>query len=270
MTSHPWCRLLLTPILGMLLAQSRVASAQNADPVEKQQIIEAIRFEGLKGLSEEALRSKLGLKAKGAYDEATFKSYKRIIELSLQDQGYTYVRIQEVRGKLGEAGHLILTFVIDSGPLYHIAEVKLTGNQAFNASEIAPTTHTAAGKIYSISDIYADEKMIFEFYGARGYADATLSIQMLVLAKGSARITYEIAEGKKSLLQAIQISGNAKVKEEDIRKEFKLAAGDVFNTVLIEQGRQALLKTGLFETVEVSTPEAKPGFKNLEVTVVEK
>ena len=131
-------------------------------------------------------------------------------------------------------------------------------------------TNATAGKIYSGSDIKADEKMITHFYGARGYADATVETQLLEVRRGLMRTTYDITERKKSLFQAIQISGNAKVKEEDIRKEFKLASGDVFNTALIEQGRQALLKTGLFETVEVSTLEAKPGYKNLEVTVVEK
>lgn len=56
-----------------------------------------------------------------------------------------------------------------------------------------------------------------------------------------------------------------------IRKEFKLAAGDVYNTVLIEQGRQALLKTGLFERVETdSIPTDKEGFRELRITVVKK
>jgi|GEM_PF-3354456 len=254
----------------MLLAQGSVASAQNPDPADKPQIIEAIRFEGVKGLNEEELRLKLGLKAKGTYDEATLKSDTRIIERSLRDQGYVFAKIQKVGGKLGPTGHLILTFVIKSGALYHVAEVKLTGNQVFNSTEIEPKTHATVGKLYSGSDLPADEKIITDFYGARGYADATVETQLIEVGRGAMKITYWITEGKKSLLQAIQISGNAKVKEEDIRKEFKLASGDVFNTVLIEQGRQALLKTGLFETVEVSTPEAKPGFKNLEVTVVEK
>ncbi len=254
----------------MLLAQGRVASAQNPDSVDKQQIIEAIRFEGVKGLDEEELRSKMGLKAKVAYDEDALKSDKLVIERSLQDQGYPFVRVQKVSGKLGPAGHLILTFVIDSGDLYHIAEVKLIGNEAFKSREIAPATHATAGKIYSGSDIKADEKMITHFYGARGYADATVETQLLEVRRGSMRTTYDITERKKSLFQAIQISGNAKVKEEDIRKEFKLASGDVFNTVLIEQCRQALMQTGLFESVEISTPDAKPGFKNLVVTVVEK
>ena len=254
----------------MLFTQSLAAWAQKPDGVDKKQVIEAIRFEGVKDLNVEALRSKLGLKEKGVYDEDTLNADVTIIERSLQDQGYPNAKMQKVDGKLGEAGRLILTFVIDSGELYHIGEVKLTGNQVFNSKELAPKTHATVGKIYSASDLDADIKMIYQFYSARGYADAALYVQMQGIGKGSFRITYEIDEGKKSLLQDIQISGNAKVKEEVIRKEFKLASGEVFNLVRIEQGRQALLKSGLFETVEVSTPEAKPGFKNLEVTVVEK
>ena len=270
MTPHPWCRLLLTPILGMLLAQGMVARAQTPDATDKQQIIESIRFEGVKGLNEEAMRSKLGLKEKGPYDEDTLNSDVTIIENSLRDQGYPYVRIQNARGRLVKEGRLILTFVVECGDLCHISEVKLTGNKIFASREIAPTTHVTVGKIYSVSEIKADEKMITGFYGARGYADATVETSLFEVIRDSLRIQYHISEGKKFLLQAIQISGNTKVKEEDIRNEFKLASGDVFNTVLIEQGRQALLKAGLFETVEVSTPDAKPGFKSLEITVVEK
>lgn len=80
MTPYPWCRLFLTSILGMLLAQSMVAWAQNPDSVDKPRIIEAIRFEGVKDLNEEELRSKLELKEKGIYDEEIQISDESIIK----------------------------------------------------------------------------------------------------------------------------------------------------------------------------------------------
>lgn len=271
MTPLSWCPRLVAPFLGMIFMPSLTAWAESPDGVDKKQVIEAIRFEGVKDLDAEAMRSKLGLKEKGIYDEDTLNADVTIIENSLRDQGYPYVRIQKVRGKLGEDGRLILTFVMEYGDLCHIAEVKLAGNKAFTSREIAPKTHTTVGKIYSHSDLNADEKMIIGFYGARGYADATVEISLMEVARNSLRIQYEITEGKEYQFQAIHISGNAHVKEEVIRKEFKIAPGDIFNTALIERGRQALLRTGLFETVDVSsTKAAKPGFKNLEVTVVEK
>jgi outer membrane protein insertion porin family len=161
-------------------------------------------------------------------------------------------------------------FVIEPGDIYRVSEVKLTGNKAFNSREIAPATQAIAGKLYSHSSIKADEEMISNFYGVRGYADATVDTRLQEVGRGLMKVAYTINEGKKYLLQVIQISGNVKVKEEAIRKRFKLASGDAFNYFLIDQGRQELLKTGRFESVQVSTPEAKPGYKNLEVTVVEK
>ncbi len=270
MTPHPWCRLLLTSILGMFLAQGWVASAQNPDPVEKPQIIEAIRFEGVKGLDEEELRSNLGLKVKGSYDEEVQFADEIIIKRSLWEQGYVYADIHEVRTQLGAAGRIIVVFVIEPGDIYRVSEVKLTGNKAFKSTEIAPTTQATAGKLYSHSSIKEDEEMILYFYGSRGYVDATVDIHLLEVGKGSMKVTYEITEGQKYLLQAIQISGNVKVKEEAIRKRFKLASGDAIDCFLVEQGRQELLKTGRFESVQVSTPAAKPGYKNIEVIVGEK
>ena len=254
----------------MLLAQGRVASAQNVAPADKQQIIETIRFEGVKGLNEEELRANLGLKVKGIYDEEVQYADEILIKRSLWEQGYVYADIHEVRTELGSAGRIIVVFVIKAGESYRVSEVKLTGNEAFKFTEIAPTTQATAGKLYSRSSIQADEEMIFYFYGSRGFVDATVYTHLLEVGRGSIKVTYEITEGQKYLLQAIQISGNVKVKEEAIRKRFKLDSGDAINYFLVDQGRQELLKTGRFESVQVSTPEAKPGYKNIEVIVVEK
>jgi hypothetical protein len=111
MTPHLWCRRLVALFLSTLFTQSLAAWAQKPDGVDKNQVIEAIRFEGGKDLDVEAMRSKLGLKEKGIYDEDTLNADVTIIERSLKDQGYPNARIQKVGGKLGEAGHLILTFL---------------------------------------------------------------------------------------------------------------------------------------------------------------
>lgn len=271
MTSTHGHRRLVTAFLGMLLAQSMVASAQNPDPEDKQQIIEAIRFEGGKDLNEEELRSKLRLKEKGIYNEEIQLSDETIIKRSLWDQGYVYADIHKVRTEPGDGDRLIVVFVIDAGDIYRVSEVKLTGIQAFNAQEVAPTTNVTAGKLYSHSSILADEKMIRDFYGARGYPDMLVHTSVREAGRDSVRIDYMITEGEKFLLQAIQVSGNVRIKEEAIRKRFKLASGDVLNMSLIEQGREALRRTGVFESVDVIIRHsAKPGFRELVVTVVEK
>ena len=255
----------------MLLAQGVAAWAQNPDSVDKQQVIEAIRFEGVKDLNEKALRSKLELKEKGIYDEEIQFSDENIIKRSLWDQGYVYADIHKVRTEPAGAGRLIVVFVIEAGDIYRVSEVKLTGIQAFNAKEIAPATNVAVGEIYSHSSILADEKMISDFYGARGYLDMSVHTSVREGGRDSVRIDYMITEGEKFLLQAIQVSGNVRIKEEAIRKRFNLASGDVLNMALIEQGREALRRTGVFESVDVIIRHsAKPGFRGLEIFVVEK
>ncbi|WP_395740178.1 FtsQ-type POTRA domain-containing protein [Prosthecobacter sp.] len=273
MIANLWHRLLVTLFLGLLIALSPATQAQKPDPNQEisNKVIAAIRFEGFKNLDAEEMRSKLELKEGGLFDEDTLKSNVLIIEKSLRERGYMYVQVKEVRAEPVKDDRLKLVFVIDSGDLYRVNELKLTGNDTFTSNQIAPTTHVVVGKLYSGSALEQDREMITSFYGARGYADASVEISSMEMGKGSLRMEYHIDEGKKSLLQEVRISGNSNVKAEEIRKEFRLAPGDVFNTVLIEKGRQALLRTGLFKTVEVSgVPAAKPGFKDLEITVKEK
>jgi outer membrane protein insertion porin family len=271
MKANQRLRRISTFIIGMLLAQGVGAWSQSPEPADTKKIIESIRFEGIKNLDAGKMRSKLVLKEKAVFDASLVDADAETIERSLRDQGYVYARIDKVRGDVIKPDRIVLIFAINSGEVYYVSEIKVIGNHAFSAKQITPSTHVVVGQLFCGSAIKEEEKMIQDFYGERGYADVRLEISIWEVAKDKVRLQYDIKEGVKSRLQGVKISGNTKVKEDVIRKEFKLAPGDVFNTVLIEQGRQALLKTGLFESVGAEgTAVVKQGFKDLTITVVEK
>jgi outer membrane protein insertion porin family len=59
--------------------------------------------------------------------------------------------------------------------------------------------------------------------------------------------------------------------DEVIRREFRLAEGDAFNTALLRRSRQRIQDLGFFETVELRTlPGSSPDRTRLEVEVAEK
>ena len=61
-------------------------------------------------------------------------------------------------------------------------------------------------------------------------------------------VTYQINEGQRVYVERIDISGNLRTLDEVIRREFRLAEGDAFNTALLRRSQQRLRNLGFFET----------------------
>lgn len=242
-------------------------------------IINAIRFEGLTALSAKKLSAKMKLKVKhfynlwgkaGKMDNEMLQTDVRAIERAIQDEGYVYARVLQVRREPVKDDRVDLVFVIEEGKRYAVSEVALDGNTVFTKEELAPALLTASGKAYSASNISDDEKMIGDYYGSRGYADARVETSVIQAGKDSVKIVFRVAEGEKSVVRMINIAGNEKTKDHVIRREVTVAPGDDYNTVRIEKTRNRLKQMGYFSVVDIRpSPTGTPGYKDIQIDVKE-
>lgn len=242
-------------------------------------IINAIRFEGVTALSAKQLRDKMKLHVKhfynlwgkaGKLDNEVLQSDVRAIERAIQDQGYVYAKVVQVRREPVKADRVDLVFVVDQGKRYAVSDVALEGNTVFTKEELAPALVTAAGKAYSATAISDDEKMITDYYGSRGYADAHVETSVLQSGPDTVKVVFRLAEGDKSIVRMINIAGNEKTKDRVIRREVTVAPGDEFNTVRIEKTRNRLKQMGYFSVVDIRpSPTGTPGYKDLQIDVKE-
>ena len=60
-------------------------------------------------------------------------------------------------------------------------------------------------------------------------------------------MTYTINEGPRVYVERIDIDGNVRTLDKVIRREFRLAEGDAFNTALLRRSQQRLRNLGFFE-----------------------
>src|SRR5690606_16300517 len=65
-------------------------------------------------------------------------------------------------------------------------------------------------------------------------------------------ITYEIDQGPRVYIERINIVGNLRTKDHVIRREFRLAEGDAYNPLLVDQAKKRLQALGFFKAVEVN------------------
>lgn len=242
-------------------------------------IINAINFEGLTAVKESVLRDKMKLRKKqfyqlwgksGKLDNEALQEDIRTVERAIQDKGYVYAKVLQVRREPVKDDRVNLVFVIDEGRRYSISEVALDGNRVFTKEELAPTLRSASGRAYSATGISTDEKMIADYYGSRGYADAHVETSVLQGGSDSVKVIYRVSEGEKSFVRKINISGNEKTQDRVIRREVAVAPGDEYNTVRVEKTRTRLQQMGYFSQVDIRpNGTGTPGYKDLQVDVKE-
>ncbi len=242
-------------------------------------IINDISFEGNTALSDRKLRSKLksqehhfwNLWGKaGKLNSQALQEDIKAVEQALQDEGYVYAKVTEVRREPVSAKKINIVFVIYEGAKYNVSAVSITGNSIFTQEALNPGIQTEANFPYVGSFVRADEKMIKDYYGSRGYADARVETSILESTAGHVAVVYNITEGTKSYINKVNISGNSITEDQVIRRELPITPGDELNTVKMEAGKKRLENMNYFSAVDMrSTPSVNEGFKDIDVNVVE-
>lgn len=242
-------------------------------------IIHDIRFEGNTAISARNLRGKLKSKEhhvwnlwgkKGKLNNQDMQEDIKIIEQAFQDEGYVYAKVTEVRREPVSAKEMDLVFVINEGTKYDVAGVSLSGNTLFTQDELMRGIQQESGFSYKGSFVKADEKMIQDYYGSRGYADARVETSIRESGPGQVGVAYHVTEGTKSFINKVNISGNSVTKDEVIRREMPFAPGEELNTVKIAAGKSRLENLNYFSAVDVrNTPSGTEGYKDVDIHVAE-
>jgi len=242
-------------------------------------IINDIRFEGLTAVKEGAMRSKMKLKEKriwhlwgkaGKLNNEEIQEDIRTIERTVQDKGYVYAKVVQVRREPIKDDRVDIVFVVDEGRQYGVSDVSLEGNTVFTKEELTPALLMEAGAPYSATDISADEKMLSDYYGSRGYAEAHIDTSVVPAGKDTVKIVYRVSEGEKFFIRKINIEGNTKSKDYVIRRELAFAPGEEFNTVRIEKTRNRLQNMGYFSQVDIrNNATGTAGYKDIDINVTE-
>jgi outer membrane protein insertion porin family len=243
-------------------------------------LVRNINFEGNSAIKSSVLRSKLKLKEKAIYrvwrgksktitDEVLFED-RKAVESTYQDEGYVYAQVLDIRRDQVDEKYVDLTYVITEGDRYDVAEVAMDGLTIFTPEELGPALQTIAGFPYSGSEVRADEKMIGDYYGSRGYADARVDTSIVPAGPNQVKVVYRVTEGDKSFVRKVNIAGNSTTQDRVIRRELPFTPGEEVNTVKMEAGRNRLQNLGYFSAVDMRTNDTEqPGFKDVDVTVTE-
>ena len=166
-----------------------------------------------------------------------------------------------------------ITINVDEGERYLIGDVKLSGTLIVPPTELFRWVFTRKGMVFSRKALTATSKNVTDRLGNEGYAFANCNaIPQINEDTGTVDITYFVDPGQRTYVRRVNFFGNAKTRDEVMRREMRQLEGGWISTKKIERSKTRLRRLGYFEDVVVETPavEGTPDQVDVNFSVIER
>jgi outer membrane protein insertion porin family len=190
-------------------------------------------------------------------------------------QGYADFRVVSAVAELTQdKKDFIITYVVEEGDRYKFGESKVESQlRDFDSEALTKALPMKAGQWYNAKKVEDMVDGLTERAGSQGYAFADVRPQFdrnkddLTMS-----ITYTIAEAPRVYVENIAINGNTLTQDKVIRREFRIAEGDAFNSVAVKRSTNRIKSLGYFqENFEVAQEQGSaPDRINLAANVEER
>jgi len=153
-----------------------------------------------------------------------------------------------------EGKDIFITIPIKEGDQYKIGEVDITGDLIVPKETLTGSLNTVEEIVFRSSFLNKDIVSLSEYYTDRGYANVDITpITAINDEQKTVDVRYEIAKGEKIYFEKINIKGNNRTRDKVIRRELKVAEGDLYSSSKIKRSRQEINDLGYFKKVNLTT-----------------
>ncbi len=168
----------------------------------------------------------------------------------------------------------IITYVVEEGQRYKFGDVKVVSEiRDFKPEELINTLPMRKGDWYNAKQIEDSVELLNETAGLFGYAFADVRPTFdrnkddLTMS-----VTFNVDDAPRVYVERIDVNGNTVTRDKVIRREFRLAEGDPFNSIRVKRSRDRIQSLGYFQdNLEIEqTPGSTPDRVVLSVDVEEK
>lgn len=171
-----------------------------------------------------------------------------------------------------EGKDIFISIPVDEGDEYKVGKVDITGDLIVPQDTLARDLNTVEGKVFSSSFLNKDIVNVSELYSDRGYANVDITpLTAIDDEQKTVDVQFEIAKGEKVYFERINITGNTRTRDKVIRRELKVAEGDLYSSSAIKRSRQEIDNLGFFKKANLTTTKGTdPNKVILNVEVEEK
>lgn len=190
-------------------------------------------------------------------------------------EGYADFRVVSAVSELApNRRDFIQTFVVEEGERYKFGKIDVESKlRDLKPEVLKPLVRIKEGDWYDAKRIENTVESLTETAGLFGYAFANIRPSFDRDKDGRTMgVTFVVNEAPRVYVERIDINGNTRTLDKVIRREFRLAEGDAFNSFKVKRSKDRIQSLGFFqEKLEVEQkPGSTPDKVVLEVNVEEK
>lgn len=164
-----------------------------------------------------------------------------------------------------------LNYQIEEGEPYIVSDINIDmADGIIDREELKESLKLKVDETFNVDIFRKDMEKIKEKIANLGYAYVNIVPDFIKNEeKKSVEVVYRVDEGDKVFIRDVVISGNTKTLDRVIRREVFLAPKDLYNLTDLTDSRNALRRTGFFESVEVKEKRVSTNEMDLIVEVKE-
>ncbi|WP_404828280.1 outer membrane protein assembly factor BamA [Sphingomonas parva] len=215
------------------------------------------------------------LSSGSVYDPDRLAYDQQQLRLFYLTEGYADFRVVSAVAELTpDRQDFIITYVVEEGERYKFGDVKVESEiRDFKGENLTRLLPMKKGDWYNAKQMEDTVTSLTESAGLFGYAFADVNPQIeRDKETKTMAVTFQVAESPRVYVDRIDINGNTATRDKVIRREFRLAEGDPFNSVRVKRSKDRIESLGYFqEDLEITqTQGATPDRVVLGLDVEEK
>ncbi|GAB4560751.1 MAG: outer membrane protein assembly factor BamA [Geothermobacteraceae bacterium] len=245
-------------------------------------LVDNIIFEGNTVVSDRRLKKVMQTKerwflswltGRGTYLEDVLENDLLLIADEYLNRGYIQVKVKKPVIMISEDGKVLDIFIqIEEGDRFSVGDIEVAGDLIKPREELLSLLTLKPGEVFSRKQLRSDVMALSDLYADQGYAFVNVApLSNLDTEKNLINLKFEIEKGQQVRIHRINISGNTKTRDKVVRREVRLAEGELFSATGIKQSKRNINNLGFFEEVEVNTRKtADPELMDIDIQVKER
>lgn len=227
-------------------------------------LVDHIIFDGNSVLSDSTLRDAMEtqerwwlswLTGRGTFLEDVLQNDLELIADKYFNIGHLQVKVRKPVVLISEDRKFVDIFIqIEEGDQFRVGSLDIGGDLIKPKQELLDAVVTKPGDVFKRDVLRKDVLTLNDTYADQGYAYVNVApLTQLDTERRLVDLKFDIEKGVLVRIDRIRISGNTKTRDKVIRREVKLAEGELFSATKIKASRDRINNLGFFEEVDVAT-----------------
>jgi outer membrane protein insertion porin family len=221
--------------------------------IDERPAIAAVNFSGLKAFEKDQILKGLrevGLAESRIFDRALVERAEQELKRQYLSRGYYSVSLTTKVTPM-ERNRVSIDFKIEEGDIAKIRQINIVGARQIPEKELLEIfelrtpgwmTWYTKNDQYSKQKLAGDLENLRSYYLNRGYLEFSIDSTQVSITpdKQDIYITVNVSEGLKYTVSTIQLAGDLRVPEADLRKLISLKPGEVFSREKLTETTKAI------------------------------